>query len=170
MSAAIAEQIKIRDAEDVDLPAIVRIYNDAVATRMSTAQLDPVTVEERKDWIKDHTPDKHPFWVAEIDGEVAAWLTIKPFIPRCAYSGTVELSVYVDQRFRRRGLARLLLEEAVVRADSLGITAMVGLIFAHNEASFKLFAQLGFEKWGLLPDVAVLDGLHADLTIMGRHV
>jgi phosphinothricin acetyltransferase len=170
VSAAIAEQIKIRDAEDVDLPAIVRIYNDAVATRMSTAQLDLVTVEERKDWIKDHTPDKHPFWVAEIDGEVAAWLTIKPFIPRCAYSGTVELSVYVDQRFRRRGLARLLLEEAIVRADSLGITAMVGLIFAHNEASLKLFAQVGFEKWGLLPRVALLDGVNRDLTIMGRHV
>jgi phosphinothricin acetyltransferase len=170
VSNAVAEQIKIRDAEDVDLPAIVRIYNDAVATRISTAQLDPVTVEERKDWIKEHSPDKHPFWVAEIDGEVAAWLTVKPFIPRCAYSGTVELSVYVDQRLRRRGLARTLLEEIISRADSLGISAMVGLIFAHNEPSLKLFAQLGFEKWGLLPDVALLDGLHADLTIMGRHV
>jgi phosphinothricin acetyltransferase len=170
VSAALAEQIKIRDAQDVDLAAIVRIYNDAVTTRISTAQLDPVTVEERKDWIKDHSPDKHPFWVAEIDGEVAAWLTVKAFIPRCAYSGTVELSVYVDQRFRRRGLARTLLEEIIARADSLGINAMVGLIFAHNEPSLKLFAQLGFEKWGLLPDVALLDGLHADLTIMGRHV
>lgn len=170
MSAAIAEQIKIRDAEDVDLAAIVRIYNDAVATRISTAQLDPVTVEERKNWIKDHSPDKHPFWVAEIDGQVAAWLTVKPFIPRCAYSGTVELSVYVDQRFRRRGLARTLLEEAIARADSLGVTAMVGLIFGHNEPSLKLFAQLGFEKWGLLPRVALLDGVHRDLTIMGRHV
>ncbi len=170
MSGAVAEQIKIRDAVDVDLAAIVRIYNDAVATRMSTAQLDQVTVEERKNWIKDHSPNRHPFWVAEIDGEVAAWLTIKPFIPRCAYSGTVELSVYVDQRFRRRGLARMLLEEAIARADSLGITAMVGLIFAHNEPSLKLFGQLGFEKWGLLPRVALLDGVYRDLTIMGRHV
>lgn len=164
------DQMNIRDARDVDLPAIVAIYNAAVATRISTAQLDPVTVEERKDWIKDHTPDRHPFWVAELDGEVAGWLTIKPFIPRCAYSGTVELSVYVADRFRRRGVGRHLLAEAISRAPELEITAMVGLIFAHNELSLRLFAQLGFEKWGLLPRVALLDGVQRDLTIMGRHV
>lgn len=170
MSAAIAEQIKIRDAEDVDLAAIVRIYNDAIATRVSTAQLEPVTVEERKDWIGEHSPDRHPFWVAEFEGEVAGWLTIKPFMPRCAYAGTVEVSVYVDQRFRRRGIARLLIEEAIARADSLGITAMIGLIFAHNEPSLRLFVQLGFQRWGFLPRVALLDGVHRDLAIMGRTV
>jgi len=47
---------------------------------------------------------------------------------------------------------------------------MVGLIFAHNEPSLKLFEQLAFEKWGLLPRVAHLDDVERDLTIMGRHV
>lgn len=162
--------VRIRDAQDADLPAIIAIYNAAVATRISTAQLDPVTVADRKNWIKEHSPDRHPFWVAEIEGEVAGWLTIKPFIQRCAYAGTVELSVYVDQRFRRRGLARAMLSEAIARAQSLGITAMVGLIFVHNEASLRLFSDVGFERWGLLPRVALLDGKWADLTIMGRHV
>jgi L-amino acid N-acyltransferase YncA len=97
-------------------------------------------------------------------------LTIKPFIPRCAYRGTVELSVYVDQKFRRRGIARSLLEEAIARAPSLGISAMVGLIFAHNQPSLRLFEQLGFERWGLLPRVAQLDGVERDLAIVGCHV
>lgn len=170
MSALVAQEIKIRDAEEGDLPAIVAIYNAAIVTRVSTAQLDRVTVAERENWIQQHSPDRHPFWVAETEGEVAAWLTIKPFIERCAYAGTVELSVYVDQKFRRRGVARSLLSEAITRADSLGITAMVGLIFAHNEPSVRLFSQLGFARWGLLPRVALLDGNWADLTIMGRHV
>src|SRR5205807_7966055 len=121
MSAVVAEEMKIRDATDADLPAIVAIYNTAVLTRISTAQLEPVTVEERRDWIRDHSPHHHPFWVAEIEGEVAAWLTIKPFLPRCAYAGTVELSVYVGDKFRRRGIARVLLQEAIARAGSLGI-------------------------------------------------
>jgi L-amino acid N-acyltransferase YncA len=73
--------------------------------------------------MNENSSDRHPFWVFEIDGQVA-WLTIKPFIPRCAYQGTVELSVYVDQKFRRRGVAR-----GLSRATSLGINAMVGLIF-----------------------------------------
>jgi L-amino acid N-acyltransferase YncA len=169
MNLLVAEDMEIRDAKAADLPEIVTIYNAAVTTRLSTAQLEPVTVEERKNWIKDHSPDRHPFWVTEIDRDIAGWMTIKPFLPRCAYSGTVELSVYVAERFRRRGVARALLEEVISRADRLEITAMVGLIFAHNEPSLRLFKELGFEKWGLLPRVALLDGVQRDLTIMGRH-
>ena len=162
-------EMKIRDAIEGDLPAIVAIYNAAVATRIATAQLEPVTVENRRNWLKEHTPDRHPFWVAETEGKVAGWITIKPFILRAAYDGTAELSVYVDEAFRRRGVARSLLQEAIVRAPALGIRAMVGLIFAHNEPSLRLFTQVGFTRWGLLPDVAILDGVHRDLTILGRH-
>lgn len=160
--------MKIRDAVEADLPAIIDIYNDAIATRISTAQLEPVTVESRRDWLREHSPDRHPFWVMECDGQVAGWLTLKPFIPRCAYSGTTEVSVYVDEKFRRRGVARALLEEAITRAPALEIEVMVGLIFAHNEPSLRLFEQLGFERWGLLPRVARLGSLERDLTIMGR--
>lgn len=170
MSALVAEEMKIRDAVEADLPAIIDIYNAAIATRMSTAQLEPVTVESRRRWLSEHSSDRHPFWVMEIEEQIAGWLTIKSFLPRCAYRGTAELSVYVDQKFRRRGVARTLLEEAIARAPSLEITAMVGLIFAHNEPSLRLFGQLGFERWGLLPRIAQLDGTERDLTIVGRHV
>jgi len=161
--------MKIRDAVEADLPAIIDIYNAAVATRMSTAQLEPVTIESRRDWLGAHSPDRHPLWVAEVDGRVIGWLSCKSFLPRCAYRGTIELSVYVDEKFRRRGIARRLLEEAIAHTSSLGINAMVGLIFAHNEPSLRLFERLGFEHWGLLPRVARLDGLERDLMIMGRH-
>ena len=141
--------MEIRDAETADLPEIVTIYNAAIATRLSTAQLDPVTVEERKNWLEDHSPDRHPFWVTEIDGDIAGWMTVKPFLPRCAYSGTVELSVYVAERFRRRGVGRALLEEVISRAGRLEITAMVGLIFAHNEPSLRLFEAAWFREVGV---------------------
>lgn len=164
------DRMIIRDAVESDLAAVIDIYNAAVATRISTAQLEPVTFVERRDWLRDHSPDRHPFWVLEMDGKVGGWLTFKSFLPRCAYRGTAELSVYVDARFRRRGIARKLLEEAIERAPALEINAMVGLIFAHNEPSLKLFSRLGFERWGLLPRIAQLDGVERDLTIMGRHV
>jgi L-amino acid N-acyltransferase YncA len=169
MSVVVTEEMKIRDAVESDLPAIVEIYNAAIATRIATAQLEPVTLEERRSWLSEHSPDRHPFWVMDCDAKVAGWLTVKPFLPRCAYSGTVELSVYVDGRFRRRGVGRTLLEEAIARAPSLRISAMVGLIFAHNGPSLKLFEQLGFKCWGLLPGIARLDDVERDLVIMGRH-
>jgi phosphinothricin acetyltransferase len=163
-------EMKIRDAVESDLPAIIKIYNVAVATRIATAQLEPVTLEQRRDWLKEHSTDRHPFWVLEIDRQIAGWLTLKPFLPRCAYRGTAEVSVYVDEKFRRRGVGRTLLGEAITRASSLKINAMVGLIFAHNEPSLRLFEQLGFERWGLLPRIAQLDEVERDLTILGRQV
>jgi phosphinothricin acetyltransferase len=170
LESAATEEMKIRDAVEADLPAIIKIYNAAVATRIATAQLEPVTLEQRRGWLKEHSADRHPFWVLEIDRQIAGWLTLKPFLPRCAYRGTAEVSVYVDEKQRRRGVARTLMIEAIARGPSLQISAMVGLIFAHNEPSLKLFGQLGFEKWGLLPRVAQLDEVKRDLTIMGRHV
>jgi phosphinothricin acetyltransferase len=164
------DALKIRDAGESDLPAIIKIYNAAIATRVATAQLEPVTLEERRDWLKEHSADRHPFWVLEIDRQIAGWLTLKPFLPRCAYRGTAEVSVYVDKKFRRKGIGRSLLGESIARASSLKINAIVGLIFAHNEPSLRLFEQLGFERWGLLPRVAQLDAVERDLTIMGRHV
>ena len=162
-------KMKIRDAVESDLPSIVNIYNAAVATRVATAQLDPVTLEERRDWLQQHSATR-PFWVLEIEREIAGWLTLKSFLPRCAYRGTAEVSVYVDERFRRRGIARALLRQAIERAGSLDINAIVGLIFAHNEPSLRLFESLGFERWGLLPRIARLDAAERDLVIMGRHV
>lgn len=167
-SQTAAPDLTIRNATEADLPSIINIYNAAIATRIATAQLEPVAIDDCRDWLR-HPPDQYPFWVAEIDGEVRGWLSFKSFLPRCAYRGTVELSVYVDEKFRRRGIARKLLQEAIRRAPALGVTAMVGLIFGHNEASLALFERLGFRRWGFLPAVAQVEGIERNLAIVGRH-
>jgi L-amino acid N-acyltransferase YncA/predicted O-methyltransferase YrrM len=158
----------IRDAVEADVPAIVAIYNAAVATQIATAQLRPISIEEGHNWLSENSDD-YPFWVAETDGDVFGWLSFKQFLPRCAYRGTAEISVYVDQKFRRRGVARRLLKEAIARAPSLRINALVGLIFGHNKPSLKLFEQLGFQRWGEMPGIARLENVERDLIVMGQH-
>ena len=164
-----AVNLIIREAVEADLPAIIDIYNATVPTRMVTAELEPTTAEARLLWFRAHSPQEYPFWVAESDGRVIGWLDFKKFLPRSAYRGTAEISVYVDEQFRRRGVGQRLLEKAMARAASLGITALVGLIFGHNEPSLKLFARFGFERWGFLPGIAQLDGVKRDLVVMGQH-
>ena len=110
---AATENIDIRDAIEADLPVIVEIHNAAIATRISTAQLEPVTVEGRREWFRMHSPVQYPLWVAELDGDIAGWLSFREFLPRCAYCGTVEISVYVSEKFRRRGIGRKLLRQAI---------------------------------------------------------
>ncbi len=163
-TAATKTEIVVRDACEYDLPQIVAIYNGAIATRIATAQVEPATVESRRHWLRGD----YPFWVAQLDGIVAGWLSFKEFLPRCAYRGTVELSVYVSEKFRRRGVARKLLQAAIACAPELGWHSFVGLIFGHNEASLKLFEKFGFERWGLLPRIARVEGQPRDLVIVGR--
>src|SRR2546430_6356049 len=136
---------------------------------MVTAELEPTTVELRLPWFGEHSPEQYPFWVAELEGRVIGWLDFKKFLPRCAYRATAEISVYVDEKFRRGRVGQRLLEHAIARAPSLGITALVGLIFGHNEASLKLFQRLSFEQWAFLPAVAQLDGVQRDLVVLGQH-
>ncbi len=159
----------IRDATEADLPAIVEIFNATIPSRMVSAQVEPVSVEDRLPWFRAHSPD-HPLWVMCEGDQVIGWLSLQTFLPRCAYAGTAEVSVYVREDFRRSGVAKSLLNEVVRRAPSLEITALIGHVFAHNEPSLRFFARAGFERWGLLPRVARLDGVERDLVIVGRHV
>jgi phosphinothricin acetyltransferase len=160
----------IRDAVEAELPAIVEIYNAAIRSRISTAQLEPVSVEERLPWFREHSPESYPLWVTAIDGEIAAWLSFHPFIPRGAYRGTAEISVYVGEKFRRAGVGRALLEKAIAHSPNLGITVLVGGIFGHNEPSLRLFGRMRFERWGLLPSIARVDDVERDLVMVGRHI
>jgi phosphinothricin acetyltransferase len=160
----------IRDAVGGDLAAIVAIYNSTIAGRQATADLEPVSVESRQAWFSAHSPDRRPLWVLEGSGAIQGWLSFENFYGRPAYSATAEVSVYVGEAFRGQGAARFLLATAVARAPGLGLMTLLGFVFAHNAPSLRLFEGLGFERWGHLPRVAVLDGIDADLVILGRRV
>jgi phosphinothricin acetyltransferase len=160
----------IRDALEADLPAIVAIYNAATATRISTALFEPVSVEERLPWFHQHSPGCFPLWVAEIDGHIAGWLSFHEFIRRPAYRGTAEISIYVHEGFRRRGIGRELLSRAIRDAGRLNLRALVGYVLGHNQASLALFEQAGFQPWGRLPRVARFENAERDLVIVGRHI
>lgn len=159
-----------RTAQLADLPQIVDIYNSTIASRQVTADLEPISVESRMQWFAEHIPERLPLWVVEIDGRVAAWLSFSAFHARPAYRHTAELGVYVRESSRGAGLASYLLAEAIAHAPQLGVDVLVGLVFGHNQPSLKLFQKWEFERWGLLPKVARLDGVERDLVIVGRRV
>ncbi|MCW6037252.1 GNAT family N-acetyltransferase [Spirulina subsalsa FACHB-351] len=160
----------IREAVESDLSAIVQIYNEAVVGRKATADLDPISIESRLTWFHEHTPESYPIWVLEKEGKIAAWLSIQRFHPRPAYTATAELSIYVSPLCQKQGMGRILLQHAIAKSPALGIKTLVGLIFAHNEPSLKLFERFHFSEWGYLPGVAELDGVERDLVIMGRRL
>jgi len=159
-----------RDATQADLPAIVAIYNQTIAGRMVTADLEPVSVAQRQAWFDAHSPQRHPIWVAERAGRIVGWLSYSAFHSRAAYDASAELSLYIDTAERGQGLGRAMLQAAVTHAPTLGLRNLIGLVFGHNAPSLALFERFGFARWGTLPDVAVLDGIERSLIIVGLRV
>jgi L-amino acid N-acyltransferase YncA len=153
-----------------DLPAIVAIYNSTVASRQVTADTEPVSVESRRAWFSEHSPDRRPLWVAEHEGQIIGWLSYSNFYGRPAYAGTAELSIYIHEQARGKGLGRYLLQLAIDLAPRIAVHTLLGFIFGHNIPSLKLFEAFGFERWANMPRVATLDGVERDLIIVGKRV
>lgn len=157
----------VRHARSADLPAVVDIYNASIPGRLATADTEPVTVSQREEWFRAFDPATRPLWILERGGRMAGWLGLRSFYGRPAYHRTVELAVYVDPACRRSGVARTLVSHALAEAPALDIATVLAFVFAHNAPSVRLFESFGFSGWGLLPRVAVLDGVERDLAILG---
>jgi L-amino acid N-acyltransferase YncA len=160
----------MRVATENDLHEIVSIYNSTILTRQSTADTTEVSVESRLEWYRQHDPKKRPLLVHEDNKKVVAWVSFQSFYGRPAYDHTAEISIYISPGYRGRGLGRLLLAESLEMTSQLEIKTVICFIFSHNIPSIELFKSFGFDEWGHLPDIAVMDRKEYSLTILGKRV
>lgn len=159
-----------RNPTAADLPCIVDIYNATIPSRMVTADLAPVTLESKRAWFEKHNADRRPIWIMEVAGETIGWISLTDFHERPAYGGTSEVSIYLATSFQNKGFGKEGLQYALDNCSRLGIKTLVGLIFDHNRPSLQLFKQFGFTQWGLLPNVAELDGIERGVVIVGKRI
>lgn len=159
-----------------DLPTIVAIYNSTIASREVTADTEPVSVESRLPWFHEHTPDRRPLWIIERaddvsdQPEILGWMSYSNFYGRPAYSGTAEISIYIAEAWRGKGVGGYCIAQAIAHAPAIQVHTLLGFIFGHNQPSLGLFRKFGFSNWAHLPKVANLDGVERDLIILGKRV
>ncbi|MCX7220153.1 MAG: GNAT family N-acetyltransferase [Burkholderiales bacterium] len=163
-------QLSHRIAALEDLPEIVAIYNSTIASRKVTADTEPISVDSRLPWFYAHSPDKRPLWVIEGEAGIIGWLSFSDFYGRPAYAGTAELSIYLHEDARGRGIGRYFLQAAIEHAPQIAVHTLLGFIFGHNTPSMNLFASFNFQIWANMPRVATLDGVERDLIIFGKRI
>ncbi len=160
-----------RNATLDDLPKIVEIYNSTVASRLVTADLEPVSVDSKLGWFHQHNSEFRPLWmVQDFQEETIGWVSFQDFYGRPAYHKTAEISIYIDEKFRDKGFGKQILELSIERCPELGIENLLAFIFAHNLPSLTLFEKFGFELWANLKNIAELDGEKRSLIILGKNI
>ena len=162
--------INFQFAKQNDLPAIVSTYNASIPGRLATADLEPVSVESKQKWFDDHNEAERPLWIIYFNEQYAGWMSFSSFYGRPAYSATVEVSIYLESLFHKKGIGKTALQFAEVEAKKRNITTLLGFIFGHNDASLHLFKQVGYDKWAHLPEIANMGGVLRDLIILGKKI
>ena len=163
--------MKIRLAQHTDLKAINTIYNQAIEARYCTADLDPISMEERKQWFQSHADGKYPVYVGVVNERVVAWFSFSAWRSgRRALEMSAEVSYYIHDKHFRKGYANQLMNFAIEKAPELGFKNLFAILLEPNTASIKLLEKFDFEFWGRLPDIAIIDGDVCSQRIYGRKV
>jgi phosphinothricin acetyltransferase len=136
-----------------------------------TADTNPVTVASREQWFAAHNKINRPLFIVENEAqEIVGWLSYQSFYGRPAYAETAEISIYLAEAYRNQGFGKQILQYAMECCPVLAIKTLLGYIFAHNTPSLQLFHHFGFENWGFLPNIAVLDDKRYSLIIVGKRI
>ena len=156
-------ELVIQSITKNNISACLAIYNYEVIHGVATLDLEPHTLEEWHEWYNAHSDEQHPIIVGTIDDVVVGYASLSPYRLKDAFKSTVELSIYIHQNYRGRGVATRLMEHILemAKADTM-IHNVVSVITAGNEGSTKLHNRFGFTYCGLTPEVGFKHGKYQD--------
>ena len=111
---------------------------------------------------------RHSRIVAEEDGKVLGWVAISPFSSIPAYQGVAEVSLYIDEDARGKGIGTALMHAVIEASEAAGIWTLHSQIFPENTASLKLHQRFGFREVGRRERIGQLAGVWRDTILLER--
>jgi phosphinothricin acetyltransferase len=102
------------------------------------------------------------------EAEVLGWAALSPVSKRAVYRGVVEVTVYVAECARGKGIGRALLEALIAESEKNGIWTLQASIFPENTASIELHLRCGFREVGRRERIARLNGVWRDTLLFER--
>ena len=160
--------MEIRDALADDLPGILAIYNDVMATSTAIYRDEPATLDAHLEWWRQRLALGYPVLVATDERGVAGVASFGDFRQWPGYRFTVEHSVHVRADCRGRGVGGALMTPLLARATALGKHVMIAGVDAENVASRRFHERLGFEPVAHFRQVGFKFGRWLDLMFLQR--
>jgi phosphinothricin acetyltransferase len=163
--------LTVVDAAEEQLPAIAEIY--------AAATLTPATfdhVGHPLSWWRgalaavDPAGGRFLLVAVDADGSVAGYAKSGQFRDKPAYDSTCEVSVYVAEAARGRGVGRALYDSLLARLEASPVQLAVGGVAEPNPASTRLHLACGFTRVGTFVGVGTKFGRLWDVTWYQRAV
>jgi phosphinothricin acetyltransferase len=139
------------------------IYEQGIATGNATFERQ---APEWAAWDAGHLAA--PRLVAHDGDAVLGWAALSPVSKRAVYAGVAEVSVYVDDRARGRGVGRALLERLIADSEHHGLWTLQAGIFPENQASLGLHQTCGFRVVGRRERIGAMDDQWRDVLLLER--
>ena len=137
--------MNIRPVNLTDAAQVADIYNYYVQNTHHTFETEPLTGEAMQKRIGEVTAD-YPFLVAEEDSEIFGYAYAAQFKLREAYAFSAEVSIYVRNAAKQKGIGTELYMRLFDELAETDIHAIVAGISLPNEPSIKFHEKLGFSK------------------------
>ncbi|MBC7934618.1 MAG: N-acetyltransferase [Rhizobacter sp.] len=153
----------IKSINEQDYPEVSRIYLNGIATGNATFQ---TTAPTWKEWDDSHV-EHCRIGMAE-GGKMLGWAALTAVSGRCVYAGVAEVSVYVDEAQRGKGIGKLLLNELIQQSEAGGIWTLQAGIFPENTGSIKLHQNGGFRIIGYRERIGNMNGVWRNNLILER--
>jgi L-amino acid N-acyltransferase YncA len=145
-------------------PEVKRIYLEGIATGQATFQSDAPEWEE---WNKAHLAHSRIISLDDQD-HITGWAALTPVSGRCVYAGVAEVSVYVSEKFRGKGIGSILLKELILRSEQNTIWTLQAGIFPENVPSMQLHQNNGFRIIGTREKIGQMNGKWRDTVLLER--
>jgi phosphinothricin acetyltransferase len=158
----------IRDGRIDDVPGILAIYNDVIATSTAVYREEPATLDDRRQWFDGRQAQGSPILVATDDSGIVGFASYGDFRSWPGYRFTVEHTVHIRADQRGQGVGTRLMQALIERAVAQGKHVMVGGVDADNEPSLRFHERLGFVRAARLQQVGFKFGRWLDLVFVQR--
>ena len=156
-------ELVIQPITQNDVVSCLDIYNYEVVNGVATLDLEPRTLPEWQEWFDAHQTVEHCIFVGLMDDVVVGYASLSPYRTKDAFKSTVELSIYIHQDHRGKGVASKLMAHILEHAkENDTLHTVVSVITAGNEGSTKLHSRFGFTYCGLTPEVGFKHGKYQD--------
>jgi L-amino acid N-acyltransferase YncA len=160
---------QIRDARIDDLPGVLAIYNDVIATSTAVYRDEPATLDDRREWLDARHSQQYPVLVCVDEANaILGFASFGDFRPWPGYRFTVEHTVHVRADCRGQGVGSALMRRLLDRATALGKHVMIAGVDAENTASLRFHERLGFERVAHFREVGFKFGRWLDLVFLQR--